>query len=176
MRRRDFLEAGGALLAGLALPVAAGSGARIRMVQDPATGFVGFDPVGLFVEPDTLVTWVNGSGVHTVTAYHPANGNRPLRIPASAEPWDSGHLLEPGATFARRFPVPGVYDYFCIPHERAGMAGRIVVGAATGPGARDFDRSGADGEEPDRDPVPAAVRARLPRAARIVREGRVTAR
>jgi hypothetical protein len=32
-----------------------------------------------------------------------------------------------------------VYDYFCIPHEHAGMVGRIVVGEATGPGAEPFD-------------------------------------
>ena len=35
--------------------------------------------------------------------------------------------------------VEGVYDYFCIPHERAGMVGRIVVGEATGPGAEPLD-------------------------------------
>ena len=35
--------------------------------------------------------------------------------------------------------VEGVYDYFCIPHEHAGMVGRIVVGEATGPGAEPFD-------------------------------------
>ncbi len=29
--------------------------------------------------------------------------------------------------------VPGVYDYFCIPHEMAGMLGRIVVAS---PGTR----------------------------------------
>ena len=26
------------------------------------------------------------------------------------------------------FTVEGVYDYYCVPHEHAGMVGRIVVG------------------------------------------------
>ncbi|MFB6077257.1 MAG: halocyanin, partial [Candidatus Nanohaloarchaea archaeon] len=28
-----------------------------------------FDPIGLFVEPGTTVTWVNKSGSHSATAY-----------------------------------------------------------------------------------------------------------
>ena len=32
--------------------------------------------------------------------------------------------------------VEGVYDYFCAPHEMAGMVGRIIVGR---PGAQPFD-------------------------------------
>ena len=39
----------------------------------------------------------------------------------------------PGESFAVELTEPGVYDYYCIPHEHAGMVGRIVVG---GPGAR----------------------------------------
>ena len=31
-------------------------------------------------------------------------------------------------TFSVTLTVEGVYDYFCIPHEHAGMVGRIVVG------------------------------------------------
>ena len=33
-----------------------------------------------------------------------------------------------------RFTVTGVYDYFCIPHEEAGMVGRIIVGSPTSAG------------------------------------------
>lgn len=166
------------ILAGLLVPLSAGASgaARIRLFHDMDNGFVGFDPVGLFVEPGTRVIWENGSGVHTVTAYHPDNGNRPLRIPAAAEPWDSGYLMQPGEAFGRRFTVPGVYDYFCIPHERAGMAGRIVVGEATGPGARPYDWFDEAADGPRWQSLPEAVRRRLPDAARIVREGRVAVR
>lgn len=159
------------MLAGLLLPASAvpAGTVRIGMIQDPDTGFVGFDPIGLFVQPGTRVTWVNGAGVHTVTAYHPANGNRVPRIPEAAEPWDSGHLLQPGETFSRRLTVPGVYDYFCLPHERAGMAGRIVVGETSGPGARPYREADGSGWQP----VPAAVRRRLPSADRILEAGRI---
>ncbi|MDZ7828758.1 MAG: plastocyanin/azurin family copper-binding protein [Halofilum sp. (in: g-proteobacteria)] len=175
MNRRTFLGAGGVFIAGLSFGrgAAMADRAHIRLVQDAATGFAGFVPVGLRVEPGTLITWENGSGVHTVTAYHPDNGGRPRRIPAGAEPWDSGYLITAGETFSRQFLVPGVYDYFCAPHERAGMAGRIVVVA----------------DEPDLDAptlnavvcdtgrtghgVPRAVCARLPAVDRIMRLRRV---
>lgn len=175
MRRRAFLATGGACLAGLlapAVPAAAGAH-EIRLVHDRESGKVVFDPVGLHVEPGALVRWINTGDVHTVTAYHPDNGKRPLRIPRDAEPWDSGYLMEPGATFERRFTVPGVYDYFCIPHEAAGMAGRLVVGRVAGPGARAFDWLAAEGR--DWRPVPEAAREALPPPDEIVRRGRVPA-
>ena len=63
---------------------------------------------------------------HTTTAFHPQNRQHSLRIPADAKPWNSDYLL-PNETFTVTLTVPGVYDYFCIPHELAGMVGRIVV-------------------------------------------------
>jgi plastocyanin len=105
---------------------------------------VWFDPVGLVVEPGQTVRWVNRDNVnsHTSTAYHPANFDKPRRLPEAAAPWDSDYLL-PGEAFEVTLTEPGVYDYFCVPHEHAGMVGRIVVGSAQpqgwsdGPGARD---------------------------------------
>ncbi|PSP69167.1 halocyanin, partial [Halobacteriales archaeon QH_9_66_26] len=32
-----------------------------------------------------------------------------------------------GETFEVTFDVPGTYDYFCIPHERAGMQDEFTV-------------------------------------------------
>ena len=176
MRRRAFLAAGGLMLAGRldAAVAATGPSAEVRLVHERGTGRVAFDPVGLFIEPGTTVRWVNTASVHTVTAYHPANGDRPLRIPAEAAPWDSGYLRGAGAVFTRRFTVPGVYDYFCMPHEAAGMAGRLVVGRAAGPGARPFGGPGDEGR--DRRPVAPAARDALPPADAIVRRGRIPAR
>jgi hypothetical protein len=53
------------------------------------------------------------------------------RTPRDARPSD---VLQPGEHFDLTLSVPGVYDYFCAPHEQAGMVGRLVVGAPTGPG------------------------------------------
>jgi plastocyanin len=176
MRRRELLKAGGALLAGAALPAAwlyAAPVVEIRMVSDEAGGHVSFDPIGLYIEPGQRVRWINVANVHTVTAYHPSNDNHALRIPEQAEPWDSGYLIEPGASFERRFDVPGVYDYYCAPHEAAGMVGRLVVGHASGPGALPFEYFRADPAKRHWRPVPPAARQQLPSVDTILELRRV---
>jgi plastocyanin len=158
--RRRLLAGGGLLLAAPALRRAtAAEVAEIRMLSDPDGARVGFDPVGLRVAPGTTVRWVVEANVHTATAYHPANGGRPLRIPERAEPWDSGYLVEPGEAFEVTLSAEGVYDYLCVPHEVAGMVGRIIVGRPGGPGA------GPPGEG-----VPPAARAAFPSIERIMAE------
>jgi len=99
---------------------------------------------------------------HTTTAYHPDNAGHPRRIPDGAAPWDSGYLL-PDGTFAVTLTVAGVYDYYCRPHEHAGMVGRIVVGRAIGPGP--------SGESAG--PVPEAARRAFPAVDEILRRGTV---
>ena len=73
--------------------------------------------------------WINidPGNAHTATAYHPANFERPRRIPAAAEAWDSDYLLDE-EDFVVTLTAEGIYDYFCVPHEHAGMVGRIIVG------------------------------------------------
>ncbi len=39
-----------------------------------------------------------------------------------------GVNLLPGEAFSVTLQAPGVYDYYCVPHEHAGMVGRIIVG------------------------------------------------
>jgi hypothetical protein len=48
-------------------------------------------------------------------------------MPEDAKPWESDYLL-PNESFSATLSEPGVYDYYCHPHEHAGMVGRIVVG------------------------------------------------
>lgn len=145
----------------------------IEMHSDPAGAHVWFDPIGLHVDPGTTVRWIARENVHTATAYHPRNSRHPLRIPERATPWDSGYLVHPGDHFDVTLTVPGVYDYFCAPHEAAGMVGRIVVGRSEGPGAEPFDywvgRPGTDGWLH----VPEAARKSFPSVARILSERRV---
>lgn len=86
-----------------------------------------FDPHVAWVDEGGTVTWTNGSGSHTATAYHP-DADKPLRIPEDADAWDSGLLTEQAASFSWTFDTAGVYDYFCAPHEHAGMVGTVVVG------------------------------------------------
>lgn len=86
------------------------------------------DPIGVHVESGTAIRFVNRSGAHTTTAYHPANRNKQQRIPDGAEPWDSGVLSGRNAEFEITLTVEGVYDYLCTLHEDRGHVGRIVVG------------------------------------------------
>ncbi|GGL51821.1 hypothetical protein GCM10009039_07600 [Halocalculus aciditolerans] len=105
-----------------------------------------FDPIGLYVEKGTTVTFVNESGAHTSTSYSEDN-DAENRIPSGAETWDSGTLTEEDATFDHAFNTTGTFDYFCIPHKSLEMIGRIVVGEPGGP---------AEGTMPPDGTVPAS--------------------
>ena len=175
--RRSFLTAGGLALASLAMPVV-GRAARlveIQMRSSPRGEEVWFDPIGVRIEPGQTVRWIMASpgNPHTTTAYHPRNANHSLRIPEAAAPWDSGFLVKPGDAFEVTLIVEGVYDYFCLPHEAAGMVGRIVVGRPGGPGALPFDYFTSRAATQAWVPVPEAARAAFPSVAAIVADGAV---
>ncbi|CAG0949043.1 plastocyanin [Rhizobiaceae bacterium] len=129
--RRQMLALGGGGVAALIAPpiVHAAQVEEIGMRGRARGEHVWFTPAGLAVAQGTLLRFVNhdAGNSHTATCYHPALFDRPQRIPEGATPWDSGFLL-PGEAFEVRLTVPGVYDYYCIPHEHAAMVGRIVVG------------------------------------------------
>jgi plastocyanin len=174
LTRRALIQAGGLVLAGLAAPRRgpAGAAVEIAMQADPTGADVWFEPAGILVAPGQTVRWVMRSpgNPHTTTAYHPRNARHALRIPEGAAPWDSGFLLEPGQWFEVTLAVEGVYDYFCLPHEHAGMVGRIVVGRPGGPGALPFDHFAGRPEAADWLPVPPAARRAFPDVAAIVRD------
>lgn len=123
---------------------------------------VWFNPYGVLIQPGQTVRWTNKdkSNAHTATAYAPENYDRPRRIPDGATPFDSDFLL-PDESFEVTLEVPGVYDYFCIPHELSGMVGRIIVAK---PGQTGFDAS------PDGDLDPAILGA-FPSIADILEQG-----
>jgi len=164
-RRRLLLAAGGGLWLAAVLPgpAHAGEAVEIGMSGTPSGSDVWFRPRGLLVRPGQAVRWVNRDtgNVHTSTAYHPANG-KPLRMTEGAKSWNSDYLL-PGQSFTVVFDRPGVYDYFCLPHEHAGMVGRIVVGEADA--APPY--AGTDAQ------LPPAALAGFPAVAAILKQGRV---
>jgi plastocyanin len=172
--RRGFLAAGGLALAGLAAPtrLRAAAAVEIEMRASARGEEVWFEPNGLWVPPGQTVRWVLREGVHTTAAYHPENDNHSLRIPENARPWDSGFLVERGAHFEVALTVPGVYDYYCLPHEEAGMVGRIVVGEPSGPGALPFDYFERRPEAAGWKTVPAAARMTFPSIEAIMRRRR----
>ncbi len=130
--RRTVVAAGGALLAASVLGggrATAADSVDIVMTGTADGSRVWFDPIGVHVQPGQTVRWTNRDrgNSHTATSYHPDVFDRPRRIPEGAKPWDSDYLL-PGASFSVTLAVEGVYDFYCVPHEHAGMVGRVVVG------------------------------------------------
>jgi plastocyanin len=133
--RRQFIAhlgmLGGAL--GLAPLLQACGGTADSKQREPDEAVVEMTDVGF--QPDLLtitigqsVVWRNtGSMVHTTTS-DPDKAQQPAHavLPEGARSWDSG-LLREGESWRHTFEVVGDYTYFCIPHEAAGMVGRIVV-------------------------------------------------
>ena len=94
MTRRELIHAGGVWVACLAAPRLARSASPvgIRMQSDARGEHVGFDPIGVLIQPGQTVRWTTESpgNPHTTTAYHPRNGKHSLRIPEAAEPSPRG--------------------------------------------------------------------------------------
>jgi len=110
-----------------------------------------FDPDSLTIAPGDTVVWENvGTIGHSVTAYEED-------LPDGADYWASGGFdseaaardaysgtgsleetgnVAGGESWSHTFETEGVHQYFCIPHEAAGMVGEIEVstGGATATG------------------------------------------
>jgi plastocyanin len=108
---------------------------RVLALFSYRRGIYYFNPAGLYVEVGQTVEWV-GLRRRTVTAFHPSLDNRELRIPESAEPFDSKTMGSDDGVFRWTFEVEGTYDYYSQPQEYLGMVGRIVVGRPGGPGEK----------------------------------------
>ena len=154
MNRRIFLTLAGTSLTGLALagcggdsdatPTSAPSGRQDQQEQvAQAAGQaqthvvemndeLKFDPEQLTINIGDTVTWRTvGVMPHTATR-DPSKANGPdehVQLPAGAIAWDSGTISK-GEEFSHAFEVAGEYTYFCVPHEAADHAGRLLVKAA----------------------------------------------
>ena len=65
--------------------------------------------------------------MHSVsTSAANAQNRNDTSMPKAAVAFDSG-FIPPGGDYSYTFTVPGTYRYFCLPHEKAGMVGVIVV-------------------------------------------------
>lgn len=167
--RRQVIGGGGGVLAALVVgPAAGGAGDPVEIVMqgNDDGSHVWFDPVGVHVRPGQTIRWVNRDpgNSHTATAYHPEILDRPRRMPAKAKPWDSDYLL-PDETFSMTLHEEGVYDYYCVPHEHAGMVGRIIVGEPKADGWMDARQDG------DFEPVPEVALSAFPSVEKIMRDG-----
>jgi plastocyanin len=103
---------------------AAASTVEVKMGDEPAV----YEPVKVTIKVGDTVKWVNtGKTLHSVTL-NPEDAQNAANVsePKGAKTFDSG-FMEPGKSFSYTFTVPGTYKYICVPHEKAGMVGEVVV-------------------------------------------------
>jgi plastocyanin len=96
----------------------------VKMTDKPPM----FKPLKIAVKVGQTVEWVNNAEtLHSVTT-DADSAQKPTDVssPPGAKPFDSG-FMKPGATFDYTFTVPGTYKYLCLPHEKDGMTGIVVV-------------------------------------------------
>jgi plastocyanin len=87
-----------------------------------------FLPNKVTIKKGQTVEWDNNAKtLHSVDG-DPSMALKPsdVSLPPGAKPFDSG-FLKPGMTWNYTFKVPGTYKYTCVPHEKDGMNGEIVV-------------------------------------------------
>lgn len=136
MDRRAFLAAAGTAVAS-SLSGCGQVGGLSRDEYDVGMSTDAFLPRVYETRVGETVVWGNSSSrAHTVTAYsgeipeaaaYFASGGFGSEA-AARDGWRDGEGgIDPGETYAHTFEVDGTYHYFCIPHEPAGMTGRIVV-------------------------------------------------
>ena len=90
-----------------------------------------FDPATVTITVGDTVEWRNVSGFgHTVTADPDAAADPGhVALPDGAGTFNKS--LGGDGTYRRTFEKPGVYKYVCLPHEGAGMLGKVVVKQAS---------------------------------------------
>jgi plastocyanin len=125
IRSRAILAIATALtfVLGAALAYAAPA-ATVEMTDKPPM----YHPMKVAIKVGDTVEWVNNAEtLHSVTT-DPDSAQKPTDVssPPGAKPFDSG-FMKPGMTFDYTFTVPGTYKYLCLPHEKDGMIGYIVV-------------------------------------------------
>merc|ERR1719305_1043241 len=101
---------------------AASFAAGVKLGSD--SGGLVFDPSSVTIKKGEKVTWTNNAGFpHNVVFDEDA-------VPdgVDVDSLSSYDLLNaPGESHSATFDVAGTYEYYCEPHQGAGMAGKVVV-------------------------------------------------
>ncbi len=91
----------------------AGGGAEVDVGGDENV----YTPDSVVIAAGETVTWTNIGGYHNVVAY---DGS-----------FSSGGPTTQAWVYTHTFTTPGVYTYYCTPHETIGMTGTVTVLAPT---------------------------------------------
>ena len=116
------------MFAAMALPMSSLATAEpavvIKMTDKPPA----FIPAKVTIKVGQTIQWINNAKtLHSIDA-DPAMAQRrsDVVLPSGAKSFESG-FMRPEATFEHTFTVPGTYKYTCVPHEKDGMNGMVVV-------------------------------------------------
>ena len=135
--RRTLLQRGGLVLTSVSIAGCLDSttGGASSTTTVEMTDELVFKPAKITISAGDTVRWRNvGNVEHTVTAYED-------KLPKEGEYFASGGFKSEGAArknlngglipsneqFMHTFDISGVYEYYCIPHESAGMVGTVQV-------------------------------------------------
>ncbi len=92
------------------------------------TNLLDFSPGEIRIRVGDTVEWQNPSlFTHTIT-FDPGLARSPgnVELPGGVVPFHSSDV-PPDGTFRFTFTAPGIYRYVCVPHERLGMVGVVIV-------------------------------------------------
>jgi plastocyanin len=81
-----------------------------------------FDPETVRVAPGTTVRFVWDSDNHSI-----AVANQPAEANWTGTPGPRDETYDEGYEYEYTFEVAGRYDYYCVPHRKAGMDGTVLV-------------------------------------------------
>ena len=98
---------------------------------------VAFEPEELTIQQGDTVAWKHAAGEpHNVVAYEGespedaeywASGGFESEA-AAREGWEKGNgAVQSGQSYVHTFETTGTHEYFCVPHEAAGMVGSVTV-------------------------------------------------
>jgi plastocyanin len=87
-----------------------------------------YSPDKVAIKVGDTIKWINdGKTIHDVSTNAAiAQNPKDTSMPKGAQAFDSG-FIPPGGEYSHTFTVPGRYRYFCLPHEKEGMVGVVVV-------------------------------------------------
>ncbi len=131
-----MLQATGAVLAGASLSgcLAGGlvgsndgrtAGDRTKAdatVKVGSGGNLSFEPEALTVHPGQTVAWEWRSNNHNIVVE-----DQPGGADWKGTPGSSSEIYNDGYRYTHTFETVGEYEYFCQPHEAAGMTGSVTV-------------------------------------------------
>eukprot|EP00897_Mesotaenium_endlicherianum_P004146 jgi/Mesen1/375/ME000010S_10831 len=111
------LVAGGASL----LLAASANAATVKMGGDD--GSLAFVPASVSISAGESVNWVNNAGFPHNIVFDEDAVPEGVKVDAISH---EDYFNAPGEGYSVKLTVPGTYEYYCEPHQGAGMAAKIM--------------------------------------------------